>query len=109
VKPDRVRSPAGLYRAAEVAELLRCSEWWIKEQARRRRIPFAWIGGSYVFTDDHVAEIIRLNEVRPDTSGPAARSNLAATKPTPLQPAARLKARRPRRARTADQQPPTAA
>jgi integrase len=24
-----------------------------------RRIPFAWIGGSYRFTDDHVAEIIR--------------------------------------------------
>ena len=35
--------------------MLRCSEWWIKEQARRRRIPFSWIGGSYLFTEDHEA------------------------------------------------------
>jgi hypothetical protein len=31
-------APTGFYRPAEVAALLR-SEWWVKEQARRRRIP----------------------------------------------------------------------
>src|SRR4051812_42097326 len=64
------RAPAGFYRAAEVARMLRCSEWWVKEQARRRRIPFCWIGGSYLFTEQHIAAIVRLFEVQPDP-GPA--------------------------------------
>ena len=88
------------YRAAEVARMLRCSEWWVKEQARRRRIPFCWIGGSYLFTDEHVADIVRLFEVRPVEADvpipPTARSgkaDLGSGSPT------RLVARMPRRAR----------
>ena len=54
-----------LHGAADVARMLRCSEWWVKEQARKRRIPYSFIGGSYRFTDGHVAEIVRLFEVRP--------------------------------------------
>src|SRR5436309_1514564 len=50
---------------SEVAATLRCSEWWVKEQARQHRIPFCWIGGGYKFTAEHVAEIARLFEVRP--------------------------------------------
>lgn len=59
--------PAGAayYRPAEVARMLRCSEWWVKEQARRRRIPFCWIGGSYLFTEEHIVAIVRLFEKRP--------------------------------------------
>ena len=53
-----------LYLPRDVARLLKCSEWWVKEQARRRRIPFCWIGGGYRFTPEHVAEIIRLFERR---------------------------------------------
>jgi hypothetical protein len=45
--------------------MLRCSQWWVKEQARQRRIPYCWIGGGYRFTPEHVAEIARLFEVRP--------------------------------------------
>jgi excisionase family DNA binding protein len=62
--------PTAYYRPAEVAKLLRCSEWWIKEQARRRRIPYAWIGGSYLFTAEHVNEIVRLFEIRPTGEAP---------------------------------------
>ena len=51
-----------LYLPREVARLLKCSEWWVKEQARRRRVPFCWIAGGYRFTPDHVAEIVRLFE-----------------------------------------------
>src|SRR5262245_66542463 len=58
-------APVSGYRPAEVAVMLRCSEWWVKEQARRRRIPYSWIGGSYLFTDEHVTEIVRIFEVRP--------------------------------------------
>jgi hypothetical protein len=88
-----------LYRPAEVARMLRCSEWWVKEQARNRRIPFSWIGGSYLFTDDHVAEIVRLFEERP-----APRSSTVETIPSQQNavkrdpPKTRLRARTPRRA-----------
>ena len=94
---------AAYYRPAEVARMLRCSEWWVKEQARHRRIPFCWIGGSYLFTEAHVAEIVRLFEVQPveaAASAPSAgraRREAASTRPR----AAVLVARVPRRARTA--------
>jgi hypothetical protein len=95
-------APATFYRPAEVARMLRCSEWWVKEQARRRRIPYSWIGGSYLFTEEHVAEIVRLFEVRPVEAasvGPAKRDA-----PRPMteggSPGA-LRARTPRRAREA--------
>ncbi|MFI5906211.1 helix-turn-helix domain-containing protein [Dactylosporangium sp. NPDC051541] len=81
-----------LRKPAEVAKILGCSEWWVKEQARKRRIPFAWIGGSYRFTDEHLAEIIRLFEVRPLEPRPA---TPRAAPPTTNGP---LRARRPRRA-----------
>ena len=83
--------------------MLRCSEWWVKEQARRRRIPFCWIGGSYLFTDEHITEIIRLFEVRPVEGAAVAvigRARKATTEPHTA-PAVRLVARVPRRARAA--------
>jgi hypothetical protein len=98
-------APTAFYRPAEVAALLRCSEWWVKEQARRRRIPYAWIGGSYLFTPEHVAEIVRRFEVQPvDAAGlanvvrlPAPRSQVVVAG---VEPPARLRARPPRRGRT---------
>jgi len=97
------RAPAGFYRAAEVARLLRCSEWWVKEQARRRRIPFCWIGGSYLFTDEHIAAIVRLFEVQPvDAGAPASSTGRARRSGAAPNPAtAGLIARVPRRARAA--------
>src|SRR5262247_2810258 len=64
--------PNGFHRPAEAAAMLHCSEWWLKKQCRERRIPYAWIGGSYLFTDEHIAEIIRRFEVRPTDDGAAA-------------------------------------
>jgi hypothetical protein len=85
--------------------MLRCSEWWVKEQARHRRIPFCWIGGSYRFTTAHVAEIVRLFEVQPVRSAgsvpPTGRTRQAAPE-TGSGAAVRLVARVPRRARAAD-------
>ena len=99
-----VTGPA-VYRPAEVARLLRCSPWWVKEQARRRRIPFCWIGGSYLFTEEHVAAIVRLFEVQPgDDISPTSRRGQAVRPSTgddgdviPI----RLRARPPRRVRHA--------
>lgn len=88
-----------LYRPAEVAEMLGCSEWWVKEQARNRRIPFSWIGGSYRFTDEHVAEIFRLFEERPNLGSAEREVNVSSRKVARREPRrVRLKARTPRRA-----------
>jgi hypothetical protein len=93
--------------------MLRCSEWWVKEQARRRRIPYAWIGGSYLFTAEHIAEIVRRFEVRPTEAAdqadpplpPARRPVLADTDDQPI----RLRARTPRWVRDAGASRSTAA
>jgi hypothetical protein len=86
--------------------MLRCSEWWVKEQARRRRIPYCWIGGSYLFTQEHIAEIVRLFEVQPveaqgsagERSAPRRRQDSSRSD---NQAPVRLVARTPRRAREA--------
>lgn len=95
---------AAYYRPAEVAEMLRCSEWWVKEQARRRRVPFCWIGGSYLFTEEHVAAIVRLFEVRPSDPGPVA-GTVRTVRPSAVpgdDASSRLRARPPRRLRERD-------
>jgi excisionase family DNA binding protein len=62
---DGGSTPPRLLEPSEVAALLGCSEWWVKEQARRRRVPFTKVGGAYRFTDEHLYEIIRIFEHRP--------------------------------------------
>jgi hypothetical protein len=93
--------PTAYYRPTEIAKLLRCSEWWIKEQARRRRIPYAWIGGSYLFTDEHITAIVRLFEVQPGDPAPASgAARILRSMATPGgDTSSRLRARPPRRLR----------
>lgn len=91
-----------LWTPAEVAERLRCSQWWVKEQARRRRIPFCWIGGSYRFTEEHVAVIVRLFEVQPEEPSPRVVSvvhSVQAAVTSDRDAPGRLRARAPRRMR----------
>lgn len=101
--PDRGRTAQVLHRPADVAAILRCSEWWVKEQARKRRIPYAWIGGGYRFTDEHVAAIIQAAEVLPGSVAPPAAAPVPVRRPEPaavvVEPVTRLRARTPRRAR----------
>lgn len=107
------RQPDRLYSACEAARALRCSEWWVKEQARRRRIPFLMLGGSYRFTAAHLDEIIAAFEVRPvSTGGADGGPQLGAARPRRPRSlngqAGPLRPRPPRRAhRTAE--PPSAA
>lgn len=106
-RPTEGQTPE-LLKPRDVAKALGCSEWWVKEQARKGRIPFSWIGGSYRFTHEHLQEIIRVFEHRPAAapagtgpvaSGPpAARGRRPRTAPVPT---SRLQARTPRRARQA--------
>ena len=90
-----------VYLPRDIAKALHCSEWWVKEQARRGRIPFSKPGGRYRFTAEHFAEIMRIFESRPAESG----STVAAAMPAQRRqagaltiPVTRLKARTPRRA-----------
>ena len=96
--------PPGFYRPVDVARMLRCSAWWVKEQARRGRIPYCWIGGGYLFTAEHVAEIVRLFEVLPtEAAAPAPALQRASRRPSGVDsgPVVQLNARTPRRARVA--------
>ncbi|MEV6946948.1 helix-turn-helix domain-containing protein [Streptomyces sp. NPDC051172] len=95
-----------LYVPEEVAAVLGCSAWWVKDRARRRLIPFTRVGRSYRFTDEHLAEIIRMNEARPALpqqravkAAPAAKTPAAQLPSSPAASTARLRARPPRRAR----------
>ena len=54
-----------MHTAEEAARLLKVKRSWLERQAAARRIPFSMLGGSYLFSDWHLAEIIRLNEVVP--------------------------------------------
>lgn len=64
-----------MHTAEEAARLLKVKRSWLERQAAARKIPFSMLGGSYRFSDRHLAEIVRMNEVSP---GPAA---LAAPQP----------------------------
>ncbi len=73
----RGRLPAPLL-PEEVAAVLGCSAWWVKDRARRRLIPFTRVGRAYRFSDDHLAEIIRMHEERP-ARNPQRPSGMAAS------------------------------
>ncbi|MFE2556731.1 helix-turn-helix domain-containing protein [Streptomyces sp. NPDC059352] len=99
-------APPRLYLPEDVAAVLGCSAWWVKDRARRRLIPYTRVGRAYRFTSEHLAEIIRMNEARPSapqqppSTAPATssrpRSSASSTVPVST---ARLQARPPRRAR----------
>jgi Helix-turn-helix domain len=91
-----------LYTAAEVAEALRCSKWWVLEQVRKGRIPcYGDVAGGCRFSAEHVAAILCLRERRPIEPAPApeAEWRKAATPADFVAEPARLVARVPRRAR----------
>lgn len=101
--PANTDASLRLLKPAEVARALGCSEWWVKEQARRRRIPFTMAGGAYRFTTEHVHDIVRIFEHQPDNSRQPETTTRRrrASAVEPVRPVVELRARRPRRARTA--------
>ncbi|MFD3561919.1 helix-turn-helix domain-containing protein [Streptomyces sp. NPDC058686] len=95
-----------LYVPEEVAAVLGCSAWWVKDRARRRLIPFARVGRAYRFSGEHLAEIIRMHETRPAlpqqraaAPAPSAKSPAPQSPSPSAAPTARLRARPPRRNR----------
>ncbi|MFG3254960.1 helix-turn-helix domain-containing protein [Streptomyces sp. NPDC048172] len=91
-----------LFKAAQVAEALECSEWWVKEQARRGRIPFIKSGSGYRFTKAHVEEIFLIFEQRPEqAAGQSAPASPRRRSPAATAAVVPLRARPPRRKRSA--------
>ncbi|MFJ6811104.1 helix-turn-helix domain-containing protein [Streptomyces anulatus] len=93
-----------LYVPEEVAAVLGCSVWWVKDRARRRLIPFTRVGRAYRFSDEHLAEIIRMHEERPAVNAQRTGGAPAPTRKPPARhrpdvavPTVRLQARPPRR------------
>ncbi|WP_019354724.1 DNA-binding protein [Streptomyces sp. AA1529] len=88
-----------LFRPEEVATAFGVSEWWVKEQALRRRIPFTRVGNAYRFTAEHHAEIVRLFEQRPERQPDEVPEGTPIRRSPASLPAAatRLRARPPRR------------
>jgi len=106
-KSDQSGALPPVYLPAEVAKALHCSEWWVKEQARKGRIPFSRVGGGYRFTAEHVEEILRRFEQRPVESDSSIRDAVAPARQQshPSEAAAvQLAARPPRRTRHNQQQ-----
>lgn len=57
--------PPSVHTAEEAAEILKVKQSWLERQAAARKIPFTMLGGSYRFSDRHLAEIVQMNEVAP--------------------------------------------
>ena len=95
---EQTRGVPAIHTTAEAAVILRVKESWLERQAQLRKIPFTMLGGSYRFTDEHLNEIVRLNEKLPLVgAAPAARGRkprAAAESVTLLKP----RSARPRRA-----------
>lgn len=79
-----------LFTKQEAAEILRVKVSWLERRAATRQIPFSLLGGAYRFTQEHLAEIVRLSEQGGDT---------AVSAPSRID-------RQARRRRVADRQPP---
>jgi hypothetical protein len=98
-------APPLLHTPEEAAEMLRCTASWLKEKARLREVPFTLMGGAYRFTDAHLAWIIAHFEQLPEqqhtqpTAAPGRPRRTTAAKASPG--TTQLKARRPRRLRSA--------
>jgi excisionase family DNA binding protein len=73
-----------LYTAAQAAELLGRSKWWVEEQTRKGTIPFTRVGKFARFSAAQIREIRAANEVDPGTR----RRRPRAVKKTEQKPAA---------------------
>jgi excisionase family DNA binding protein len=56
-----------VYTADEAAAILKCEAIWLTEKARARQVPYLDLAGSCLFTGAHLAAIIAMHEVLPDT------------------------------------------
>jgi hypothetical protein len=74
---------------AEAAAGLRTTEWWVREQCRRRRVPHLRTGrGRISLLPDHIKALARLAQVEVETGRPLPAQTVAALEATPRSRAA---------------------
>ena len=78
------------YRAEEVAKILKCSKWWVQEEARNARLPHCRVAGSYRFTGQHLWEIAQILE-RAATAAPIPPADLTKRPRRSPRPASRVR------------------
>jgi excisionase family DNA binding protein len=61
----RERTGPVVYTVEEAATILRVRPSWLERRAAERKIPFTMLGGSYRFTDSHLAQIVEMFEMAP--------------------------------------------
>ena len=59
-----------MHTSEEATRLLKAKRSWLERQAAARKIPFSILGGSYRFSDRHLAEIVCINQVAPGPPAP---------------------------------------
>jgi hypothetical protein len=69
---DATPATPKVHTKAEAAAILRVKASWLERRAAARGIPFTMLGGAYHFTDEHLAEIVRINERVPAAEAPKA-------------------------------------
>lgn len=57
------------FGAEEAGEIIGKSAWWMKDKARSGEIPYTRPGKTYRWTAEQLAEILRMYEKRPVSSG----------------------------------------
>jgi excisionase family DNA binding protein len=90
-----------LHTAAEAAALLRVSKWWLTDRARRRLIPFVFIGGQYRFTDAQLGQIVAVHSYEAPETAAVVSAPPRLDAEVPIAVVASLRARSPRRTRSA--------
>ena len=101
--PDSWGTPA-MYTAAEAAQILKVKKSWLERQAAGRKIPFTMLGGTYRFTDRHLAAIIQMHEMMPSPSGNV-RGKRSRSRRAPKPAPAAANGVAPLRPRPSDRQP----
>lgn len=62
------------FTPAETAEIMRCTEGWLRSGAYEGRFPHMLVGrGKMIFTSDHIDEIARVSSVPVRESSPTER------------------------------------
>lgn len=61
-----------LYTAAEAAEFLRMSKWWVLKEVRQGRLDYVEAGNKYLFKPRHIREAMDRREVDRTQRGKAA-------------------------------------
>jgi hypothetical protein len=86
-----------VYTTGETAAILKVTESWLQDKACKEEIPCTMLGGAYHFTNEHIADIIRIFERRPKLSQQHQSGTRLAPVPSPEPAVPILRARTPRR------------